>query len=154
MVSRLSHEWTSQLARSVVRIGPQHRSLPKQKRQTGPSHGERLPICLARGPGPGEIDRLFRINVHAPYHAYVEAARQMPEDGRIIVIGSVNGDRMPVSGMASYALKGGLRQPNQDWADRERSFAGCRTRGAECLVREGADGAQQRLHLGLQPRQG
>ncbi|MDN3711230.1 SDR family oxidoreductase [Paracoccus cavernae] len=28
----------------------------------------------------------------------------MPDGGRIIVIGSVNGDRMPLSGMASYAL--------------------------------------------------
>lgn len=53
---------------------------------------------------PVAIDRLFRINVHAPYHAAVEAARQMPDGGRIIVIGSVNGDRMPVAGMASYAL--------------------------------------------------
>jgi cyclic-di-GMP-binding biofilm dispersal mediator protein len=53
---------------------------------------------------PDEIDRLFRVNVHAPYHASVEAARQMPQGGRIIVIGSVNGDRMPVAGMASYAL--------------------------------------------------
>ncbi|MBB3912021.1 SDR family oxidoreductase [Sphingomonas desiccabilis] len=53
---------------------------------------------------PDVIDRLFRINVHAPYHASVEAARQMPAGGRIIVIGSVNGDRMPVAGMASYAL--------------------------------------------------
>lgn len=53
---------------------------------------------------PDMIDRLFRINIHAPYHASVEAARQMPEGGRIIVIGSVNGDRMPVPGMASYAL--------------------------------------------------
>ncbi|WP_075359264.1 SDR family oxidoreductase [Caballeronia sordidicola] len=53
---------------------------------------------------PEAIDRLFRINVHAPYHASVEAARQMPEGGRIIVIGSVNGDRMPLPGMASYAL--------------------------------------------------
>src|SRR5665811_2561343 len=26
---------------------------------------------------PDAIDRLFRINVHAPYHASVEAARQM-----------------------------------------------------------------------------
>lgn len=50
------------------------------------------------------VDRLFRINIHAPYHASVEAARHMPEGGRIIVIGSVNGDRMPVPGMASYAL--------------------------------------------------
>lgn len=53
---------------------------------------------------PDAIDRLFRINVHAPYHASVEAARQMPQGGRIIVIGSVNGDRMPIAGMASYAL--------------------------------------------------
>lgn len=53
---------------------------------------------------PDAVDRLFRINVHAPYHASVEAARQMPAGGRIIVIGSVNGDRMPVPGMASYAL--------------------------------------------------
>ena len=53
---------------------------------------------------PDEIDKLFRVNVHAPYHASVEAARQMGEGGRIIVIGSVNGDRMPIPGMASYAL--------------------------------------------------
>ncbi len=53
---------------------------------------------------PDAIDRLFAINVHTPYHASVEAARRMPEGGRIIVIGSVNGDRMPVAGMASYAL--------------------------------------------------
>lgn len=53
---------------------------------------------------PDEIDRLFRVNIHAPYHASVEAARMMPEGGRIIVIGSVNGDRMPIPGMASYAL--------------------------------------------------
>ncbi len=53
---------------------------------------------------PDEVDRLIRVNVNAPYHASVEAARQMPDGGRIIVIGSVNGDRMPVPGMASYAL--------------------------------------------------
>lgn len=53
---------------------------------------------------PDAIDRLFRINIHAPYHAAVEAARAMPDGGRIIVIGSVNGDRMPVPGMASYAV--------------------------------------------------
>ena len=27
----------------------------------------------------------------------------MPEGGRILIIGSVNGDRMPVAGMAAYA---------------------------------------------------
>jgi cyclic-di-GMP-binding biofilm dispersal mediator protein len=53
---------------------------------------------------PDEVERLFRININAPYFASVEAARQMPEGGRIIIMGSVNGDRMPVPGMASYAL--------------------------------------------------
>ncbi len=53
---------------------------------------------------PDAVDRLLRINVHAPYHAAVEAARQMPAGGRIIVIGSVNGDRMPVPGLAAYAV--------------------------------------------------
>jgi cyclic-di-GMP-binding biofilm dispersal mediator protein len=53
---------------------------------------------------PDEIDRLFRVNIVAPYHASVEAARSMPEGGRIVVIGSVNGDRMPLPGMASYAV--------------------------------------------------
>ena len=53
---------------------------------------------------PDAIDRLFQINIQTPYHSAVEAARQMPEGGRIIVMGSVNGDRMPVPGMASYAV--------------------------------------------------
>ena len=53
---------------------------------------------------PDAVDRLFRVNVHAPFHASVEAARGMPAGGRIIVIGSVNGDRMPLPGMAAYAL--------------------------------------------------
>ena len=53
---------------------------------------------------PDDVDRLIRVNVTAPYHASVEAARQMPDGGRNIVIGSVNGDRMPLPGMASYAL--------------------------------------------------
>lgn len=50
------------------------------------------------------IDRLFSININAPYHAAVEAARLMPEGGRIIIIGSVNGDRMPMAGGAAYAV--------------------------------------------------
>lgn len=51
-----------------------------------------------------EVDRLIRINVNAPYHAAVEAARRMPEGGRIIVIGSVNAERMPFPGGAAYAM--------------------------------------------------
>ncbi len=53
---------------------------------------------------PDEIDRMIDINVRAPYHASVEAARHMPTGGRIVVIGSVNGDRIPFAGGAAYAL--------------------------------------------------
>ncbi len=70
-----------------------------------------------------DIDRLFKINIHAPYHASVEAARQMPEGGRILIIGSVNGDRMPVAGMAAYAasksaLQGMVRGLARDFGPR------------------------------------
>lgn len=50
------------------------------------------------------IDNMIDVNVRAPYHAAVEAARKMPDNGRIIVIGSVNGDSMPFPGGAAYAL--------------------------------------------------
>lgn len=44
------------------------------------------------------------VAVARAYHAAVEAARKMKSDGRIIIIGSVNGDRMPFEGGAAYAL--------------------------------------------------
>jgi cyclic-di-GMP-binding biofilm dispersal mediator protein len=53
---------------------------------------------------PAEVDRLIDVNVRGPYHAAVEAARKMPEGGRIVVIGSVNGDRVPFAGMTAYSL--------------------------------------------------
>ncbi len=53
---------------------------------------------------PDAIDRMIDVNVRSPYHAAVEAARKMNDNGRIIVIGSVNGDRMPFAGGAAYAL--------------------------------------------------
>ncbi len=53
---------------------------------------------------PEDVDRMIDINVRGPYHASVEAARKMNQNGRIVVIGSVNGDRMPFEGGAAYAL--------------------------------------------------
>ncbi|MFT4056236.1 MAG: SDR family oxidoreductase [Novosphingobium sp.] len=50
------------------------------------------------------VDRMIDVNVRAPYHAAVEAARHMNANGRIIVIGSVNADRMPFAGGAAYAM--------------------------------------------------
>ena len=49
---------------------------------------------------PDVVDRMIDLNIRAPYHASVEAARQMPTGGRIIVIGSTNGDRIPFPGAA------------------------------------------------------
>lgn len=51
-----------------------------------------------------EVDRMFRINIHAPYHAAVEAARRMRDGGRIIVIGSVSGGYVGFAGLSAYAL--------------------------------------------------
>lgn len=72
---------------------------------------------------PDAVDRMIDINVRAPYHASVEAARKMKDGGRIIVIGSVNGDRMPFAGGAAYALtksaiQGMVRGLARDLGDR------------------------------------
>jgi cyclic-di-GMP-binding biofilm dispersal mediator protein len=72
---------------------------------------------------PDAIDRMIDINVRAPYHASIEAARNMPEGGRIIIVGSVNGDRMPFAGGAAYALtksavQGMARGLARDFGDR------------------------------------
>lgn len=72
---------------------------------------------------PDSVDRMIDINVRAPYHAAVEAARQMNNGGRIIIIGSVNGDRMPFAGGAAYALtksavQGIVRGLARDFGDR------------------------------------
>lgn len=72
---------------------------------------------------PDAVDRMIDVNVRAPYHAAVEASRQMPDGGRIIVIGSVNGDRMPFPGGAPYALtksavQGMVRGLARDLGDR------------------------------------
>lgn len=54
--------------------------------------------------GHNEIDQMIDVNIRAPYYASVEAARNMPANGRIIVIGSVNGDRVPFPGGSAYAM--------------------------------------------------
>lgn len=69
------------------------------------------------------IDHMIDVNIRAPYHASVEAARRMNENGRIIVIGSVNGDRMPFAGGAAYAMtksavQGMVRGLARDFGDR------------------------------------
>lgn len=50
------------------------------------------------------VERLFDINIRAPYFAAVEAGRRMNDNGRIIIIGSVNGDRAGWPGVTAYAV--------------------------------------------------
>ncbi len=50
-----------------------------------------------------EYDKVLDINVGAVFTAVREASHHMGEGGRIITIGSVNGDRMPFVGGALYA---------------------------------------------------
>jgi len=77
----------------------------------------------ARTLDPDAVDHLIDVNVRAPYHASVEAAKRMNDGGRIIIIGSVNGDRMPLAGAAAYALsksalQGLARGLARDFGDR------------------------------------
>ncbi len=70
-----------------------------------------------------DIDRLIDVNVRAPYHAAVEGARGMRDGGRIVLIGSANGDRTPFSGTAAYsmsksALQGLTRGLSRDFGPR------------------------------------
>jgi 3-oxoacyl-[acyl-carrier protein] reductase len=49
------------------------------------------------------FDRVFAVNVRAPFLAAQKVGRQMTEGGRIITIGSIVADRMPGGGGTLYA---------------------------------------------------
>lgn len=53
---------------------------------------------------PDAVDRMIDINVRGPWYAAAAAVKTMRDGGRIIIIGSVNGDRMPFPGGGAYAL--------------------------------------------------
>jgi 3-oxoacyl-[acyl-carrier protein] reductase len=54
-----------------------------------------------------EYDRIMAVNVRGLFVATQEAARHMGEGGRVINIGSVNGDWVPVAGLSVYAATKG-----------------------------------------------
>ena len=58
----------------------------------------------ARTLDPEKIDHLIDVNIRGPYFAAVAAGRKMKDGGRIVVMGSVNGDRIPFAGGAAYAM--------------------------------------------------
>ncbi|KDE97568.1 oxidoreductase [Mycolicibacterium aromaticivorans JS19b1 = JCM 16368] len=51
-----------------------------------------------------DFDRLLAVNVRGVYAAIQRAVPHLGEGGRIITIGSVNADRVPMNGLAVYAL--------------------------------------------------
>jgi 3-oxoacyl-[acyl-carrier protein] reductase len=59
------------------------------------------------GFGFGDYQRLLAVNVTAVFVAAQEAQRHMRSGGRIITIGSVNSDYVPVPGLSVYALTKG-----------------------------------------------
>ncbi len=54
-----------------------------------------------------EIDWVLAVNVRAVVTATRQALRHLPDGGRIIHIGSVNADRMPIPGGSVYSLSKG-----------------------------------------------
>ena len=53
---------------------------------------------------PEDYDRQFAINVRGLFFATQEAARHLPEGGRIVFIGSNIGERVPFPGISVYAM--------------------------------------------------
>lgn len=51
-----------------------------------------------------DFDCMVAVNVRAVFAATQEAARHLGEGGRVITIGSVNADRMPMPGGSVYAM--------------------------------------------------
>src|SRR5205814_3211342 len=51
-----------------------------------------------------DFDRIVAVNIRGVFTASQEASRHMGEGGRIIMIGSVNADRMPFAGGSVYAM--------------------------------------------------
>ncbi|MGH8653422.1 MAG: SDR family NAD(P)-dependent oxidoreductase [Gammaproteobacteria bacterium] len=64
-----------------------------------------------------DFDETFDLNVRAVFLSAREAARRMNEGGRIINIGSINGDRMPYIGGGLYgASKAAVAGLTRGWA--------------------------------------
>jgi 3-oxoacyl-[acyl-carrier protein] reductase len=51
-----------------------------------------------------DFDRMVAVNIRGAFVAVQEASRHMGQGGRIIVIGSVNADRMNFAGGSVYAM--------------------------------------------------
>ncbi len=64
-----------------------------------------------------DFDRIVNVNVKGVFAATMAAVKAMPEGGRIITIGSINGDAMPFPGGSLYAMsKAAVQMMTKGWA--------------------------------------
>ena len=64
-----------------------------------------------------DYERTEKVNIKAVFAATTEAVESMPQGGRIITIGSVNGDTMPFAGGSLYAMsKAAVKMMTKCWA--------------------------------------
>lgn len=64
-----------------------------------------------------DFDRLMSVNVRGLFVATSEAVKHLPDGGRIINIGSINGDTLPFPGASVYgASKGAVQMLTKGWA--------------------------------------
>lgn len=64
-----------------------------------------------------DFDRFININVKAVFAATMASVQTMPDGGRIITIGSINGDVIPFSGGSLYAMsKAAVKMMTKGWA--------------------------------------
>lgn len=64
-----------------------------------------------------DFDRVMGVNVRGLFVATSEAVKHLPDGGRIINIGSINGDTLPFPGASVYgASKGAVRMLTKGWA--------------------------------------
>ncbi len=64
-----------------------------------------------------DFDCITNVNVKAVFAATMEAVKSMPSGGRIITIGSVNGDFIPFPGGSLYAMsKAAVQMMTKGWA--------------------------------------
>jgi cyclic-di-GMP-binding biofilm dispersal mediator protein len=82
-----------------------------------------VPFGAALTVDPAEIDQMIEINWRSPYFAIVEAARKMPNGGRIMLIGSAAADRVTGEYAAYSSIKSSYKALAEhlahEWGARE-----------------------------------
>lgn len=88
-----------QVAASVDRAAAELGGLDVLVNNAGVAHAEDVASFPLE-----QFDRLVAINVRAVFVAAQRAVAHLPSGGRIINIGSINADRLPVRGLAVYGM--------------------------------------------------